>query len=442
MSGRPRHLRRRTAKPPAGTPRLAGRSAPAFVSSLACVLFSAVALTTFGSSGTGPRVDRIPSAGAAFHQIATRAHGAKDSAVRWRIAAVQTSFQNGELRSVACPAPNNCWAVGDYGRGVMIERLSNGSWKNVYHGMGTTLFGISCPQIDDCWAVGSEVPPGAQNADPLVLHYDGTGWTTISVPAPPQVEGGLRSVSCNSPQDCWAVGTTDPGGGFTQGQAGLGYHFDGQSWSEVTFPTITSGVGWEFTGVSCGSDNCWATGQISTDSNGDNYGLVEHLSGTTWAVNNSPSWANVSLAAVTCPTESECLGVGQNSSMTAYIEHGNGATWIPDDTQPRLGATSVGFTSPTSELDAIACTSATNCWTGGVAPVETGEDPIFVHWNGSIWGSRTSQSPDPGFHNSGSTDLDSIDSLACISTSNCWAVGTVGGNGTDVFNDPLIVHLS
>ena len=65
-------------------------------------------------------------------------------------------------------------------------------------------------------------------------------------------------------------------------------------------------------------------------------------------------------------------------------------------------------TSPTSnELDSVFCVSASDCWAVGLAGV-------IIHGNGVSWAKVTSPT---------SNELDSV---SCVSASDCWAVGKSG----------------
>jgi len=135
----------------------------------------------------------------------------------------------GGLTDLACVTTDDCWAVGylvppgTTSDGVLqpvIEQDTGAGFSTVNSPQMTgldELNAVACPTPDDCWAVGRYgsqsivQSPGSSAAtdvlvsDPLVEHFDGTGWTDATVPAP-SANGELTAVFCVSAEDCWAVG--------------------------------------------------------------------------------------------------------------------------------------------------------------------------------------------------------------------------------------------
>lgn len=76
-----------------------------------------------------------------------------------------------------------------------------------------------------------------------------------------------------------------------------------------------------------------------------------------------------------------------------------------------------------NQLFAAACTSASNCWAvGSYGSTSGGTGTVLnqaLRWNGSTW--TQVSAPDPG----GTANLDSntLNAVRCTSVSNCWAVG-------------------
>ncbi len=88
-----------------------------------------------------------------------------------------------------------------------------------------TLFGVWGASPDDVWAVGGS--PGSFGPNDVLLHYDGTQWTSQAVP---QVLGAAYF-------KVWGSAKDDV---FVVGQGGVILHYDGSKWTRQTSPvTVT-----------------------------------------------------------------------------------------------------------------------------------------------------------------------------------------------------------
>lgn len=124
-----------------------------------------------------------------------------------------TGFFNGVTTS-----PNGAvWAVGTAttpavpegsNRGALIERWNGSAFVQVATPpttdarFTTTLTAVAESGSNDVYAVGDFGDDG------IALHWDGTAWSTISLPAVPDVSVLLNSVTVVGPNDAWFAGTT------------------------------------------------------------------------------------------------------------------------------------------------------------------------------------------------------------------------------------------
>ncbi len=154
-------------------------------------------------------------------------------------AALPAGTQEASLLSVSSRSASNAWAVGQgytaSGAPIPLAQHFDGKrWKNV------TVPGSadwSFNQVDevsahDIWIVGVDEDTGQS----LALHGDGTHWTRTPTPAHPD-SAVLFDVTARTPDDVWAVGwsrDTDK-----QRPAGEALHWDGTAWSEVPVPAGT-----------------------------------------------------------------------------------------------------------------------------------------------------------------------------------------------------------
>jgi hypothetical protein len=123
------------------------------------------------------------------------------------------------------------------------------------------------------------------------------------------------------------------------------------------------------------------------------------------------------LQAVACTSASNCWAVGSYQTKTAQLNEAlrwDGGGWItvatPDHGTGR---------DDHSSLSAVACTSASNCWAVGSYDTGAGQRNQALHWNGGGW--TRIATPDPGLAGSGTRALNGV---SCVSRNDCWAVGT------------------
>ena len=123
------------------------------------------------------------------------------------------------LESVACPAADQCEAVGsdgeDEGTGVLIASLTGGLWTSEEAPLPSgyseaTMGDVACGALGSCTAVGILNPYQLSPAE-LVETLTGGTWTPTEAPLPasPGMEVGppdFTSTSCASTTSCVAVG--------------------------------------------------------------------------------------------------------------------------------------------------------------------------------------------------------------------------------------------
>jgi len=162
--------------------------------------------------------------------------------------------------------------------------------------------------------------------------------------------------------------------------------------------------------VSCVSESwCIAVGET------DDGTLVLSWDGTVWTQMTSPNPANgsqVLLNEVSCVSKSFCVAVGsyelQGTDMTLVLTW-NGATWT-QATSPSPGQF--------PNLRSVSCVSAEWCIAVGEYYFQQNNDALVLLWNGSAW---TQVSSSVVATTSGE-DVE-INSVSCVSTSSCKAVG-------------------
>lgn len=122
------------------------------------------------------------------------------------------------LTAVGCSSATACTAVGNQGaNGPLAERWNGATWsvqatptqRNAGQG---DLFAVSCPSATACFAVGDTA--SATQFAVLAESWNGTSWTITDVPVPAGSDNPiLTGISCTSPTQCTAVGSSDNSAG-------------------------------------------------------------------------------------------------------------------------------------------------------------------------------------------------------------------------------------
>ena len=115
------------------------------------------------------------------------------------------------------------------------------------------------------------------------------------------------------------------------------------------------------------------------------------------------------LTAVACPSAAECWAAGSMSG-DSLIERYDGDTWSALAT-PQLVAVQGG------SLSGIECTGADDCWAAGSSGSGDTLQPLVVHYTAGAW--AVVPTPHVNAVNGGS-----LAGVACVSASDCWAVGS------------------
>ena len=181
-------------------------------------------------------------------------------------------------------------------------------------------------------------------------------------------------------------------------------------------------------GSSCpDAQQCMAVGLSIANiaSSGTFSPLAEFWNGASWSLGPQPlvpPGAGGGLFDVSCPNGSDCWAVGAvvgvagngNASAT-LIENWNGVSWsiVPSPTPSGPGVAG-------AILQGVTCVSASSCVAVGFSSDDTGANlhGLIEQWNGSSWalvpGADTGQ------------EFDQLSGVACVSVSDCWAVGNAG----------------
>jgi hypothetical protein len=295
-------------------------------------------------------------------------------------------------------------------------------------GLSGGLRGVSAHSATDAWAVGSFGNPITGATQTLVLHSNGTSWSTVSSPNPGGTTSSndfsdLNAVSADSATDAWAVGYYGSNG-LTGGSKTLVLRWNGTSWNTVASPnpggTSTNVDNILESVVAISATDAWAVGVYVNATTGADETLVLHWNGTKWSKVASPnpggtSIGNVNLlSGVSFDSTTDALAVGFYVTPAMHIQqtlalHWNGTKWS------KVASPTTGGSS----LSSVSADSATDAWAVGSYPNATTEETLALHWNGTKWNKVAS--PNPGGTSSG--DASFLSGVSARSATDASAVG-------------------
>lgn len=209
---------------------------------------------------------------------------------------------------------------------------------------------------------------------------------------------------------------------------------------------VPRGAG-ELNGVFCTSaTDCWAVG-YRVGASGARLNQVLHWTGKKWFSVSVPEPAGTGkddfneLDAVRCTSASNCWAVGDsekgNGAKLDQILHWTGKKWFAVSAPTPAGT----LRGDVNELFDVACTSASSCWAGG--DYGTDDSTTFgeivknqaLRWNGKTWSVVPTPNPAGAKKNHGQA----ISSIRCASPDDCWAAGAYGvlGNKLMILDEML-----
>src|SRR5919201_345683 len=193
------------------------------------------------------------------------------------------------------------------------------------------------------------------------------------------------------------------------------------SWLFQGSPMPTGADTWELNGVSCTSKTlCTAVGSYS-DATGS-HPMAENRSGTTWTIVSVPvpsGATGVQLADVSCTAASACIAVG-------HYDHAGDTLTIAErwnGTSWTIQSTPNPAGATATQLDSISCVSTTACVAVGHSAGSTTTTTLAERWNGASWAIQSTPNP-TGFSAS------ELNGVSCPSAGACVAVGD-SSNGSN-----------
>jgi hypothetical protein len=216
------------------------------------------------------------------------------------------------VSGISCPSASECIAVGSAAGNPLVEIWKGSGWTvhpAASHAGGFS--GVSCTSASFCLAAGGD------GESFLAETWNGSSWSVTSTPpAPPGSKNNwFSSVSCASSSACTAVGTYHIGAEPHP----LAERWNGSYWTSQTIP-VPTGINPSLTRVSCASTTtCVAVGNYDSEvypSYFQKATLAEIWSNEKWVIQKPPLLKKAEepreLLSVACTSVTRCIAVGTN----------------------------------------------------------------------------------------------------------------------------------
>ncbi len=299
-------------------------------------------------------------------------------------AANPTAIAGGAFFATAAASATDAWAVGgvyDATTGIpsnLAEHWNGKAWTRVPVPVGSEGYGdltsVAVFSASDAWAAGG-LPQEEDASSSQMFHWNGKAWS--QTPLPVIESGGLaypvyiNAVKIASVDSVWAVGYWGPV------PVPLILHWNGTAWKRVTVPALGTD-GYDLLGLTLVSlDSAWAVGN-----DGGDLPLVLHWNGKAWSRVPAPFPSGgddgddlnltIGVTAVAGSTAAGVWAAGNFDQESPYVIRWTGKKWVS-------AATPSQPSDPVAPNAAVVF-SATNVWAVG-----TGYPAQAVHWNGKKW---------------------------------------------------------
>jgi hypothetical protein len=207
-----------------------------------------------------------------------------------RVASPNPTSGEDELWGAWATSASNVWAVGQASGQTLIEHWNGSSWSVSATPNASSydnLHRVAGSSATDVWAVGIAYQDSNSSVTPLVLHWNGSRWS--QVPAPAVFEFSyLTGVWATSSADAWIVGQWN-GPPPDYAPHPLVLHWNGTGWSSITSPASSTLVPNLWGVAARSSADAWMVGDSTSSSSSMYSTLIEHWNGTSWTTVSSPN---------------------------------------------------------------------------------------------------------------------------------------------------------
>jgi hypothetical protein len=281
-------------------------------------------------------------------------------------------------------------------------QAASGGWQVTAtiapHNEEVQLNAVTAISPRDAWAVG---PTGTSTGD-IVVHWNGTGWQQVAVPARVMAKVSvLGSVGATSDRNVWAF---DGSGDYLR--------FNGSSWTAGRAPTFAGGKNGLViaSGLAVGTDSAWLFGFDSTPSKLISY--AARFDGRGWQAMSLPAptgqYGVVDASAVSASDIWAVVQGGPGQRTANGLLHWNGRRWL----SAKLSA----YLARGTNLTSVLALPGGDVWVAGGIPSGHNYWGVTAMWNGHTWTVDKLPS-DP------TTKQDVISDLVPDGAGGVWAMG-------------------
>jgi hypothetical protein len=263
-------------------------------------------------------------------------------------------------------------------RGAPVRERASGGWQVraiiSMSGDSVQLNSVAAVSRSDAWAAGGVAPTGSSRYQPLLVHWDGTAWRTVRLPA--------RILAALGPgQGLSVIGAWRAGGFWAfDGLNGTWLRHRGRRWTAGQLPGPGAGDSAPVitSAVVLSRANVWAFG-FSIDRGGQAAPYAAHLRAGTWRVVALPGSASVTDASASSRHSIWALiGGGPQTATANILLRWNGSQWNQVSMTASLASS--------TRLYSVLAVGGGSAWTGGGTPPRTtGPTGVAALWDGSGW---------------------------------------------------------
>ena len=360
--------------------------------------------------------------------------------------------QSTGLFATACVAPGSCTAGGNFGGAgrpiePMVATQTHGRWSrgiplvlpsNAAAQPYAQVSGLACRSAGNCVAVGVYQYGKSGNLQAFIATESHGRWARAFTPRLPAnaaspESAGLEGVTCASDGSCAAVGGYQDSGGNAQAMV-VAKPPSGR-WGQATGialpPDAAANPDALMTGIACHTPgSCVAVGNYSVSaSRFAAMGAVEvrgawhQATQVALPLGAIPS-TFTSITSISCPTASQCLGVGQYAVSATQSR-----AMVVTESKGRFGralaitAVPPGASAhPSSYLLGISCRPSGACFAVGGGRNSAGHSvAMYLVRSGGRWRAAFLTPPDGA--TSGQQQLSALSAVSCTGKADCSAVG-------------------
>ena len=212
----------------------------------------------------------------------------------------------------------------------------------------------------DAWAVGQASGGFVPGVYPLVIHWNGTRWQRMPLPAATRRWEMFTSVVAASPANVWVTAAS-----YTLQEFAVIYHYDGVGWTEIPVPAHVYSI----SSMAVSRDgHLWITGHAHLDA------YVARWDGRAWTLLTPPG-PPATLTGIAARTDSDVWVTGDPQDLY----HWDGEHWTRAVSPVQAGG----------NLPEVIALSASDVWAAGAVGGFgiRGEPPPagLLHWDGHHW---------------------------------------------------------